>query len=194
MSAELQEEENTDFLVTNHSSYRVDFNEITSLIADIETLRGSEEHDVIRIKSRESRTKKMIEALHKAGLELSQNSRLCELYIDEDIGDLDDIVERMCQMKFLYEYNDIQSILDRIVQRYQRDLGYVPDHIVFPEAEYFILQKIKAYPRVYPWQMEHYARIIQKGCENWLWKPICKDGKLGIHAKLLMDHVGSLPL
>ena len=24
------------------------------------------------------------------------------------------------------------------------------------------------------------ASIIQKGCENWLWKPICNDGTIGI--------------
>jgi hypothetical protein len=28
------------------------------------------------------------------------------------------------------------------------------------------------------------ARVIQKGCENWLWKPITRDGKLGINARL----------
>ena len=30
------------------------------------------------------------------------------------------------------------------------------------------------------------ARIIQKGCENWLYKPILKDGKNGIVPRLAM--------
>lgn len=28
------------------------------------------------------------------------------------------------------------------------------------------------------------AKKIQQGCHNWLWKPICNDGSLGINAKL----------
>lgn len=36
------------------------------------------------------------------------------------------------------------------------------------------------------------ARVIQKGCENWLWKPVCKDGKIGIHPRILLNHVANL--
>ena len=33
--------------------------------------------------------------------------------------------------------------------------------------------------------IENYAAlIIQRGCHNWLWKPICKDGSLGINCRL----------
>ena len=28
------------------------------------------------------------------------------------------------------------------------------------------------------------TRIIQYACENWIWKPICKDGKMGINCRL----------
>ena len=28
------------------------------------------------------------------------------------------------------------------------------------------------------------AQIIQNGCHNWLWKPITKDGKLGINVRI----------
>jgi hypothetical protein len=31
---------------------------------------------------------------------------------------------------------------------------------------------------------EEAARIIQRNCNNWLWKPICNDGKLGINPRL----------
>lgn len=34
------------------------------------------------------------------------------------------------------------------------------------------------------------AKIIQKNCYNWLWKPICKDGKLGINVIIGMQKIG----
>jgi hypothetical protein len=32
------------------------------------------------------------------------------------------------------------------------------------------------------------ARIIQRGCHDWLWKPILKDGKPGIVLRLSMQN------
>ena len=31
---------------------------------------------------------------------------------------------------------------------------------------------------------EKCIRKIQRACDNWLWKPICKDGRAGINAKI----------
>ena len=36
------------------------------------------------------------------------------------------------------------------------------------------------------------ARIIQAACENWLWKPVCKDGSQGIHMRMLLNYTSSL--
>jgi hypothetical protein len=36
---------------------------------------------------------------------------------------------------------------------------------------------------------ENCARTIQRNCENWLWKPMCRDGNHGIHMKMLMDQM-----
>lgn len=33
------------------------------------------------------------------------------------------------------------------------------------------------------------ARVIQKGCYNWLWKPICKDGSISINTKLGFSNI-----
>ena len=33
------------------------------------------------------------------------------------------------------------------------------------------------------------ARIIQNGCENWLWKPICNDGKIGINCHIAKKYI-----
>ena len=35
-------------------------------------------------------------------------------------------------------------------------------------------------------QRDNAARIIQKGCENWLYKPILNDGRPGIVPRLAM--------
>lgn len=36
-------------------------------------------------------------------------------------------------------------------------------------------------------------KLIQKNCENWLWKPMCKDGSIGINAILTWKAI-SLPI
>jgi hypothetical protein len=32
--------------------------------------------------------------------------------------------------------------------------------------------------------------IIQKGCHNWIWKPLCNDGTIGIRPRLDMIDLG----
>lgn len=39
---------------------------------------------------------------------------------------------------------------------------------------------------------EKKVKIIQKRCHNWLWKPICNDGKMGINAKIGWDNCMNL--
>jgi hypothetical protein len=39
---------------------------------------------------------------------------------------------------------------------------------------------------------ENCARIIQRNCENWIFKPVCKDGKLGIRAQLMMGYINEM--
>ena len=39
-----------------------------------------------------------------------------------------------------------------------------------------ILKNFKEYYQI----RNKVASIIQKGCENWLWKPICNNGTIGI--------------
>jgi len=34
------------------------------------------------------------------------------------------------------------------------------------------------------------ARIIQAGCENWLYKPYCNDNTIGIVPRLAMKELG----
>lgn len=53
----------------------------------------------------------MVESLNKYKLQLREDSKLCQGYIDGTIKDwtIDQIVERMCQMRFLYEYCDMDD-------------------------------------------------------------------------------------
>lgn len=101
------------------------------------------------------RKKELLKALHEAGLELRSDSKLCKKYLDHAIGDIDEIVERMCQMKFLYDYNDMKNVLDTVAKDFNETLeaGYIPDYDVFGYSEYIVLEKIGGeYPDVYPWQ------------------------------------------
>jgi hypothetical protein len=33
------------------------------------------------------------------------------------------------------------------------------------------------------------AMIISRGCHNWVWKPECKDGTIGIRPRLDMEYL-----
>jgi hypothetical protein len=52
----------------------------------------------------EKRKTRLIKALNIMGLELRSDSNLCKKYIDGDVKDLQGVVKRMCQMKYLYDY------------------------------------------------------------------------------------------
>jgi hypothetical protein len=34
------------------------------------------------------------------------------------------------------------------------------------------------------------AMIISRGCHNWVWKPECNDGTIGIRPRLDMEYLG----
>jgi hypothetical protein len=38
-------------------------------------------------------------------------------------------------------------------------------------------------------ELEKAARLIQKYCHNWLWKPLCKDGSIGIIPRLMLKNL-----
>ena len=147
----------------------------------------SEEYDINEIESeRQIRYEKLKHLLEKQGLKLRNDSKLCYKYINTGQGDLDYIIERMSQMKYLYEYCDMKKELEKVSLENEEILeaGYFPDMSVFDEAEANILERIDEYPKVWPWHLDKYARIIQKGCHNWLWKPITADGKHGINLRI----------
>jgi DNA-binding transcriptional MerR regulator len=103
------------------------------------------------------RYESLTKALNKAGLELRNDSKSCENYIDGKIKDknISDIVERMCQMKYLFEYCHMDECKEEAYKEYNDTLnaGYFPDFDVFDEGERIALEKYSngEYPDIYPW-------------------------------------------
>jgi hypothetical protein len=116
-------------------------------------------------------------ALHKAGLQLRSDSTLCSNYIDGKIDGkidgntshgrshdsnmyttIDQIVKRMCNMKYLYDYCHMEECRDIAYEEYRETLkaGYYPDCSVSDSAEYLALKKYSnsTYPLIYPWQVQ----------------------------------------
>lgn len=94
------------------------------------------------------RRKELINALKNAGLELRKDSKYCQKYIEQDEGEIEEIVRRMAEMKYLYEFLDFQKKLDKVRAEYDEILeaGYFPDFPVFGEAEREILEETGGYP------------------------------------------------
>ena len=108
-------------------------------------------------KASDKRKEKLIEALNFVGLELRSDSVLCSNYINGKIknGSLEDIVKRMCQMKYLYDYCHMEECKDIAYKNQQDDWkhGYHPDCSVSEDAELIALDKYSKgkYPVVFPW-------------------------------------------
>jgi ribosomal protein L13E len=83
-----------------------------------------------------NRKVKLIEALKKYGLELRSDSKLCQQYID-GVNELsiDEIVERMCEMKYLFDYCNMKHYLD-YVHTHKHKFKYSD---LFTEAEILAL-------------------------------------------------------
>lgn len=108
----------------------------------------------------DKRKYELLEALQKVGLELRNDSNLCSGYIRGSIVDwtIDEIVERMCQMKYLYEYCDFQKYFNKAKQKRekQRELDRMLhmrtyfNESLFDHAERLALKEHN-YPPIYPW-------------------------------------------
>lgn len=102
------------------------------------------------------RREKLISELAKVKLQLRSDSVLCKKYIDGTSEyDLEYIIERMCQMKYLFEYCHMDECKQIAYEQQLEEFnaGYFPDCSVFDEAEYIALKKYSngKYPVVFPW-------------------------------------------
>jgi len=99
--------------------------------------------------------KKLLETkMAEKRLEIRSDSKLCAGFINGTIKeDVDDVVERMCQVKYLFDYCHMDDCFE-IAKKEQRDeikAGYYPDEPLFDHAERIALKKCGGYPEVYPW-------------------------------------------
>jgi len=120
------------------------------------------------------RREKLFNALHKVGLVLRDDSKLCENYINGETKKIKikDIVKRMCQMKYLFEYCHMDECKQKALeeQRETLEAWYFPDCYVFDEAERMALNEYSygEYPEIYPW-------IIQEQTHDKPNKPVKKS-------------------
>lgn len=117
-------------------------------------LKKEEKNKKLEIK----RKNKLIINLENAGLKLRNDSILCKKYINGDNDfSLEEIIERMSQMKYLYEYCHMDECKSIASNLYCKELnaGYFPDFSITEHAEYLALKKYSygKYPDVYPWQI-----------------------------------------
>lgn len=101
------------------------------------------------------RYNKLQQSLHEYKLELRNDSKLCTGYINGTIKDwsVDQIVERMCQMKYLFDYCNMNHYLEKAHREQREELkaGYFPDCSAFDHAEWMALNKYGKYPQNWPW-------------------------------------------
>jgi len=125
--------------------------------------------------SQQLRHEELVRALHEAGLELRSDSKLCEKYIRYGTEDLNYVVRRMCQMKYLFDYCNMREMLNHVAREHEETLeaGYFPDMGVFEEAEFNVLNSIRGYPIVWPWQSKRYFNFVKGKSSNEC--PICRE-------------------
>ena len=149
-------------------------NLIKKLINDKETRKGER-----RIKGKEKiilqRTKRqdiLVNALRAAGLDLRTDSQLCSKYIsggfektknnsnsnsNSNTNIVEQIVKRMCQMKYLYDYCHMEECKDKIYEERNKygSSEYDDFSSISDDAELMALDKYShsKYPIIFPWQV-----------------------------------------
>ena len=78
-------------------------------------------------------------------------------------------------LQVFYCWNNPITYVDNI------PIGWFTERGGFILKWYNIIKKLQRRMKKRFLKKNQAARIIQKNCENWLWKPICSDGKFGIN-------------
>lgn len=99
------------------------------------------------------RKEELKKALQWKGLKFRRDSKYCKHYIETGKGSVDIVVERMCQMHYLFKYWDFRNRLEEMEQIHEERYfdGIDSDCSYFEEAEMEVLFFIDTYPSVYPW-------------------------------------------
>ncbi len=137
--------------------YSVTHEEIQDQIIKLHELKEAKKKRTLENKAGKvvSKTTILENALKKYKLDMRSDSKLCSGFIDGSIKDwtVDQVVHRMCQMKYLFDYCDMDDCFEEAKTRRQEeyDAGYFPDMPLFDEAEQIALKNAGGYPQVFPW-------------------------------------------
>lgn len=141
--------------------YDVDCEYLDNYLNDI----GADKENKLTIQRQERERKQRVlqaqrkdelaSCLKKVGLVLRADSVLCQNYINGINEDsLETIVKRMCEMKYLFEYCNMNLCKNQAYQEFldNNDGEYYPG-IVFDRAEEIALNKYSngSYPEIFPW-------------------------------------------
>jgi hypothetical protein len=115
----------------------------------------SQQRQQNKIINSEKRRTKLIKALEEFGLELRPDSRLCSGYINGTIKDwnIKRIVRRMCQMKYLYEYCNMEACYQELYNEDDDEYFYNDNYRerILERAEALALSRVGGYPDQWPW-------------------------------------------
>jgi hypothetical protein len=142
--------------IINVFKFKYNTDDINQKLDELKAAKKQRIHtrDNKKLERMNARKQSLITELHKKGLELRDDSNLCRGYINGDIKmNINSVVERMCQMKYLYEYCKFVKCYQEAFDKRAETLkaGYIPDCTVFDEAESLALHKYGPYPDIWPW-------------------------------------------
>lgn len=108
----------------------------------------NEEH-LFDYEKRKLREINLEKAMAEYSMTIRSDSELCRNYTYHGEEDVNYVVIRMAQMKYLFEYCDFRKVLNNFKQKSRSDI--FGNFHVFDKAEKFVLEQIKEYPKVFPW-------------------------------------------
>ena len=103
-----------------------------------------------RQKKIEVRKNCLILGLNEKGLQLRSDSVLCNDYIKVGSGNINNIVDEMCLIKYLYEYLPYSSIRDRVYQKFKDD-DYFPYKGCISDTSREVALEMYGVPEAWPW-------------------------------------------
>ena len=110
----------------------------------------------------DDRRAQLVAALGEFRLELRSDSALCDLFIRRGGLELDQVVRRMCEMRFLHEYTPYRNVLYSIRDEW-REMGERWDaDETAAEAEAQAVREVGGWPARWPWLPGAWSRQTHK--------------------------------
>ncbi len=125
-----------------------------------------------RRRARAIRKEKLTEALAEYKLTIRTDSKLCQGYISGNIKEsewpISSIVQRMCHMKYLFDYCNMSQCITQAYQEQEEEweAGYKPDVPIFDHAEDIALRKHGPYPEQFPWMITTKPQSVKQSVKQ----------------------------